>query len=600
SPSDQSIRVPSRSQPWDNAHDIDGESTGFGPDGRPIVPERFRPREPFLVVAAEEVHTFGPGGRVEKPHERSDCGPARRRREIQAGRMLEIMRARVQVQEEFLAGLEVDRREWHRYQTHTVKSNAVAAQRRRLKVRLAYGNQQSDDIGSDITSLASVNVDARQEKKDVARALQVGRQATQKANADSATMRRWEKEVLKTIRAEASKSLQTPGTSLWGHDSAKEVIGGEGCGRELARVLHELSVEYDVERQRSNLESTTCDEKNELGEREGASARPTASKEVPLGGGEVAVAQGQSVACEDSADDHGEQLLQPAWTAVASGDRAAGGDEGRPLQRSFPPARCEGDAMRRGEAGREEGACSDFAGAGVCDGDVEAGGPGSGEKERPAGRGEQGGDDTTVKSIVDKLLRTSSSVALAAARPLCVKPPPILEVPEDTHQVKLASRIQLRKQKRFPPPPRSKPERAFVGGGYRVNPATPAKFRHTAGSIGFGDIKTQAERAMESGIGHDDGRDGKSDSNAPLNPSFTGDGNRSRNFVDASQASCFSLLSTTPAAGEILNLEAVAVAAKRSTRGGSSSSSHASPLHRHPRNRFAPMTENELETFLPQ
>lgn len=60
------------------------------------------------------------------------------------------MRARVQVQEDFLAGLEVDRREWHRYQTDAVKSNAVAAQRRRLQVRLAYGNDQSEGVGSDL------------------------------------------------------------------------------------------------------------------------------------------------------------------------------------------------------------------------------------------------------------------------------------------------------------------------------------------------------------------------------------------------------------------------------------------------------------------
>lgn len=38
------------------------------------------------MVEAEEAHTFGAGGRVEKPHERADCGPAKRRREIQVRR----------------------------------------------------------------------------------------------------------------------------------------------------------------------------------------------------------------------------------------------------------------------------------------------------------------------------------------------------------------------------------------------------------------------------------------------------------------------------------------------------------------------------------
>lgn len=80
----RSVRVPSRVQPWDNAHNIEGGLNGIGLDGRPIVPERFKPREPFLEVTAEDVYKFGSDGRVEKPHERADCGPARQRREIQA------------------------------------------------------------------------------------------------------------------------------------------------------------------------------------------------------------------------------------------------------------------------------------------------------------------------------------------------------------------------------------------------------------------------------------------------------------------------------------------------------------------------------------
>jgi len=62
----------------------------------------------------------------------------------------ELMRARVQVQEEFLAGLERDRREWHRYRTQAVKSSSVSAKQRIRQVRLAYGSDQSDGIGSDM------------------------------------------------------------------------------------------------------------------------------------------------------------------------------------------------------------------------------------------------------------------------------------------------------------------------------------------------------------------------------------------------------------------------------------------------------------------
>lgn len=60
------------------------------------------------------------------------------------------MRARVQVQEEFLAGLELDRREWRRYQTHAAKSGAVESQHRRRQLRLAYGSDPSDGVGSDV------------------------------------------------------------------------------------------------------------------------------------------------------------------------------------------------------------------------------------------------------------------------------------------------------------------------------------------------------------------------------------------------------------------------------------------------------------------
>lgn len=60
------------------------------------------------------------------------------------------MRARVQVQEEYLAGLELDRREWHRYRTRAAKHGAVAGQQKRRQARLAYGSDQPDGIESDM------------------------------------------------------------------------------------------------------------------------------------------------------------------------------------------------------------------------------------------------------------------------------------------------------------------------------------------------------------------------------------------------------------------------------------------------------------------
>lgn len=243
-------------------------------------------------------------------------------------------------------------------------------------------------------------------------------------------MRRWEKEVLKTIRAEASTSLQTPGTSLGGHENASEVVGGGGPGQELARVLHELSVEHGVNGQGHDLGSATSTEKKAPGERDEVVAGPEASQAVPPGGEGAAFAQGKPAASERSDDADWEPLLQPAAAVVASGDGADEGVQRTPLQQDSPLARCGEDVTQRGEAGGGAGVHSDLAKAGVRGGDAPSGGPENGEEGRQT---EGGGDD--VKSIVEKLLRTSSSVALAAARPLSIRPPPVLEVPEDTHKV---------------------------------------------------------------------------------------------------------------------------------------------------------------------
>lgn len=102
---------------------------------------------------------------------------------------------------------------------------------------------------------------------------------------------------------------------------------------------------------------------------------------------------------------------------------------------------------------------------------------------------------------------------------------------------------------------------------------------------------------MTCGIGHG-GAVGKPGSPTSLNPTSNGDGKGG--IADTPSVSCSALLSGTLAKGKILDLDAVDVAARRSTRSGSSGPSHESTPPHHPRNRFAPMAENELERFLLQ
>lgn len=60
------------------------------------------------------------------------------------------MRARVQVQEDYLAGLELDRREWRRLKTQAVKTHMVGPKRQLLEARLKYGSDLPDGDGSDM------------------------------------------------------------------------------------------------------------------------------------------------------------------------------------------------------------------------------------------------------------------------------------------------------------------------------------------------------------------------------------------------------------------------------------------------------------------
>lgn len=59
------------------------------------------------------------------------------------------MRARVQEQEDYLAGLQLTRREWKRFRTQVVKNRVAASSQKMLRVRLNYGNEHLDGAGSE-------------------------------------------------------------------------------------------------------------------------------------------------------------------------------------------------------------------------------------------------------------------------------------------------------------------------------------------------------------------------------------------------------------------------------------------------------------------
>ncbi|CAM9201730.1 unnamed protein product [Ectocarpus sp. 4 AP-2014] len=587
SSSRRSIRVPSRSQPWDNPHKIEGGLNRIGPDARPIVPERFRPREPFLLVKADEVHTFDANHRVEKPHERADCGPARRRRVIQ-----ENMRARVQVQEDYLAGLEQDRREWRRYQIQAVKTKSVAVKQRRLRMRLAYGTDLSDGIGSDITSCAPEFEELRREKQELARTWRAVRQAELKANGDSARMRRWEKEVLRTIRAETSKSLSAPGTSFERENAIRS--GGD---EELARALHQLSVEHAVDGYTQpspecggkNFENDEGGEGPEVTPGPGGDGGTGVQGELAVGGGsaEATVQMVQPLLVGDGEAETDRTTTQQFERETAS----AGGVEA---------ARDSGKVRLAG--GTKSGAARAEVGGAPAVGCTRA--PAASEEKSQAEEAEKG--DEAMKNMVEKLLRTSSSVALAVARPLSIKPPPVLEAEEDPHQVNLASRIGSRKPT-FPPPPRAKSGRAFVGGGYRTNPSTPSQRVSSSECRGNKFLEQEPFEtcvtggggvAVVGGVGVGVGGGGGGGGGrvagvmaSCLIPNVNGEGRKGNNRRESGVAT----------GGGILDLEAVTEAAGRlNGTGGHNSPSLVNRVPHNPRNRFAPMAESEVARFLQQ
>ncbi|CAN0524737.1 unnamed protein product, partial [Ectocarpus sp. 8 AP-2014] len=194
--------------------------------------------------------------------------------------------------------------------------------------------------------------------------------------------------------------------------------------------------------------------------------------------------------------------------------------------------------------------------------------------------------------MVEQLLRTSSSVALAVAKPLSIKPPPVLEVEEDPHQVKLASRIRSRKPT-FPPPPRAKSGRAFVGGGYRTNPSTPSQRVSSSECRGNRFLEQEPCGSYVTGGGGGGGGVGgviAAVTASCLSPNVNGEGRKGSNRRESGVAT----------GGGILDLEAVTEVAGRLNGTGGHSPSLVNRVPHNPRNRFAPMAESEVARFLRQ
>jgi len=229
-------------------------------------------------------------------------------------------------------------------------------------------------------------------------------------------MRRWEKKVLRTIRSEAANFIPTLDGSLGRENTSDTSFASIATnatnatwGRDdVARALLELTVE------------------NNRGGQRPAPGSPTGTQPSGSEGGGGAVAtmafvEGErtKVAC-DFLCNAGGQLPKPPSTAGGEGkNRQTLREPGRPPGQS-------GDGALKGEQG------GDTIGVG---GEGEnAAANGHKYDENPDSHFEQ--EDGGLKNMAEKLLQTSSSFARAVARPLSMKPPPVLEVEKDPRQVR--------------------------------------------------------------------------------------------------------------------------------------------------------------------
>lgn len=207
--------------------------------------------------------------------------------------------------------------------------------------------------------------------------------------------RRWEKDIVKIIRAETGNAVRSSSTIPAGSEQIGRIYS------ELARGLQLLEEETLTARSHPPSTSTKA-----AGDRQEEALRAVAEKGEAIAGGELAAG--------------GESGKEPA--EYAENTQAHGGEK---------------DTARAGLGVEMVGAST--AGSLLCAarGEVR-------QEEFLERSALTHGTDSTVeedalKTIVEKLLLTSNSVALAAARPLPIKPPPVLVVQEDENRVRQES-----------------------------------------------------------------------------------------------------------------------------------------------------------------
>ncbi|CAB1112565.1 unnamed protein product [Ectocarpus sp. CCAP 1310/34] len=337
-------------------------------------------------------------------------------------------------------------------------------------------------------------------------------------------MRRWEKEVLRTIRAETSKSLSTPGTSF-----ERENATRSGGDQELARALHQLSVQHAVD-------GYTQPSPEYGGKNSGNGEEGKGPEVAPAPGGDGgAGVQGEPAVCGGSAEAT-VQLFRPFL--VGDGEAETDRTTTQQFQRKTASAggveAARGSSVVRLAGSTKSGAARTEVGGATAGGCTRA--PAASEEKSQAEEAEKG--DEAIKNMVEKLLRTSSSVALAVARPLSIKPPPVLEAEEDPHQ---------------------EPFETYVPDGSGVD-------------VGGGGGRVAAVTA------------------SCLSPNVNGVGRKGTNRRESGEAT----------GGGILDLQAVTEAAGRLNGTGRHSPSLVNRMPNNPRNRFAPMAESEVARFLKQ
>lgn len=260
-------------------------------------------------------------------------------------------------------------------------------------------------------------------------------------------MRRWEKTIVKSIKSEKRPLHWNTPASPPGSDC---IVGGDP---DLVCAIRSLEEDYAAFRA-----TPTATPGENKGVKEAAvkqppptvvvSVEPDAVPDLEIGqsigqasgqalGQALGHASGQASVGEREPLGSGRPEVDGAPDDAAAGGalelavsehaaRAQGGDECSRLPHEEPNLLYELPAV-----GASEPAISEHDGLETVQGVGVVRAPSMGS----VGNASKAEERNRVKTMVEKLLRTSNSVALAAARPLSIKPPPVLMVEEDTRLV---------------------------------------------------------------------------------------------------------------------------------------------------------------------